>query len=120
MFVEKALQFIRSGIHFLFVDLFPPTPRDPQGLHAAIWSEMIEYDFQLPPDKRLTVASYSSGAKKQAFVETVGVGEPLPTMPLFLEIDRYVQVPLETTYQTAFNDMPKRWRDVLASRPCSE
>jgi len=114
MFVEKALKFIRSGIHFFFVDLFPPTARDPQGLHAAIWPEMIEYSFQLPEGKSLTVASYSSGAKKQAFVEAVAVGDQLPAMPLFLEVDRYVQVPLETTYQTAYNEMPIRWRDELA------
>lgn len=113
-FVEKALQFVRSGIHFFFVDLFPPTFRDPQGLHAAIWSEMTEYDFQLPSDKPLAVASYSCGVTRQAFVEAVAVGEHLPAMPLFLRADRYVRVPLETTYQTAFDALPKRWRDVLA------
>lgn len=113
-FVEKALQFIRSGIHFFFVDLFSPTSRDPRGLHAAIWSEMIEYDFHLPGGKPLTVASYSCGITRQAFVEPLAVGDDLPVMPLFLRADRYVQVPLETTYQSAFNDLPNRWRDELA------
>lgn len=114
-FLEKALQFIRSGIHFFFVDLFPPTSRDPQGLHAAIWSEMTEYDFQFPAGKPLTVASYSCGVTRQAFVEAVAVGDLLPAMPLFLQADRYVRVPLETTYQAAFDALPNRWRDVLAS-----
>lgn len=113
-FVEKALQFIRAGIHFFFVDLFPPTSRDPQGLHAAIWSEMIEYDFRLPGGKPLTVASYSCGVTRQAFVEAVAVGDDLPTMPLFLQADRYVPVPLETTYRSAFDALPNRWREVLA------
>jgi hypothetical protein len=113
-FVEKALHFIRSGIHFFFVDLFAPTSRDPQGLHAAIWSEMIEYDFHSPDGKPLTVASYSCGAMRQAFVEPLAVGDELPAMPLFLQVERYVQVPLETTYQSAFDALPKRWRDVLA------
>lgn len=112
-FLEKALQFIRAGIHFFFVDLFPPTARDPQGLHAAIWSEMTEYDFQLPDGKPLTVASYSCGVTRQAFVEAVAVGDHPPAMPLFLQADRYVRVPLETTYQAAFDALPKRWRDVL-------
>jgi hypothetical protein len=116
-FVEKALQFIRSGIHFFFVDLFPPTTRDPQGLHAAIWSQMTEYDFQLPQGKPLTVASYSCGVTRQAFVEAVAVGDSLPTMPLFLQADRYVRVPLESTYQSAFDALPKRWRDELAPSP---
>ena len=113
-FVEKALRFARAGIHFFFVDLFPPTTRDPQGLHAAIWSEMTEYDFRLPEGKPLTVASYSCGITRQAFVEAVAVGDDLPVMPLFLQPDRYVQVPLEATYQSAFNALPNRWRDVLA------
>ena len=113
-FVEKALQFIRAGIHFFFADLFPPTSRDPRGLHAAIWSEMIEYDFRTPVGKPLTVASYSCGLTRQAFVEPVAVGDELPLMPLFLQADRYVPVPLEATYQSAFNALPNRWRDVLA------
>lgn len=64
-------------------------------------------------DKPLTVASYSCGVTRQAFVETVAVGDVLPDMPLFLQADRYVQVPVETTYQSAFDALPKRWRDVL-------
>ena len=75
---------------------------------------MTEYDFQLPEGKPLTVASYSCGVARQAFVEAVSVGDALPAMPLFLQADRYVRVPLETTYQSAFDALPKRWRDVLA------
>lgn len=120
MFVEKALQFIQAGIHLLFVDLFPPTSRDPNGLHAAIWSRMAEYELELPSDKPLTVASYLCGDSKTAFAEAVGVGDELPDMPLFLESDRYVQVPLEATYRIAFDDLPRRWRDVLATRASKE
>src|SRR5439155_3739406 len=36
-FVDKAIDFLRRGIHLLIVDLFPPTPRDPWGIHKAIW-----------------------------------------------------------------------------------
>jgi hypothetical protein len=34
-------------------------------------------------------------------------------MPLFLEADAHVPVPLEATYQLAFDGMPRRWRQVL-------
>jgi hypothetical protein len=34
-------------------------------------------------------------------------------MPLFLEPDGCIPVPLETTYQTAFALMPRRWQRVL-------
>lgn len=44
----------------------------------------------------------------------MAVGEPLPDMPLFLAADAYVQVPLERTYQSAWDGMPAYWREVLA------
>ena len=34
-------------------------------------------------------------------------------MPLFLNADRYINVPLEPTYQAAFAGEPKFWREVL-------
>ena len=38
-FVFKADQALLAGVHLLIVDLFPPSPRDPDGLHRAIWGE---------------------------------------------------------------------------------
>src|SRR5690242_8088954 len=52
-FVEKTTALIRQNIHLLVIDLFPPGPRDPQGIHKAIWDEFAEEDFELPPDKPL-------------------------------------------------------------------
>jgi hypothetical protein len=109
-FVEKAIELLDSGIHLLIVDLFPPGPRDPQGIHAAIWSEIDPSSFSPPAGQPLTVASYSAGELKQAFVEPAAVGALLPEMPLFLEPDRYVPIPLEPTYLDAFAAVPKRWR----------
>src|SRR6516164_3723151 len=40
-FIAKAVDFIRNGIHFLVIDLFPPGPRDPQGMAQAIWDELV-------------------------------------------------------------------------------
>ena len=37
-FVEKTVELLDAGIHMLVLDLFSPGPRDPQGIHAAIWS----------------------------------------------------------------------------------
>jgi hypothetical protein len=37
-------------------------------------------------------------------------------MALFLRPDRYVDVPLEATYQEAYTGMPSFWRDVLEGR----
>lgn len=106
---------VDAGIHLLAVDLFPPGPRDPQGIHKAIWSEIVEDDFQLPPGQPLTLVAYSAGELKRAFIEPVAAGADLPDMPLFLEPDRYVPVPLEQTYQSAFDAVPKRWQRELGS-----
>src|SRR5207237_1642495 len=77
-FVEKTVEFLRQGVHLLIVDLFPPSVRDPQGIHKAIWDEIEEQPFELPPDKPLTLAAYVATVPKTAYVEEVGVGDVLP------------------------------------------
>ena len=81
--MEKSADLIRQGVHLLVIDLFPPSKRDPQGIHKAIWDQFEEEDLQVPEDKRLTLASYDAGPEYVAYVEFVGVGDPLPEMPLF-------------------------------------
>jgi hypothetical protein len=112
-FVEKAASLIQQGVHLLVIDLFPPTKRDPQGLHKAIWDEFEDEDFALPPDKPLTLASYSAGPVKTAYVEPVAVGDVLPEMPLFLDPEHYVPAPLEATYRTAWNAFPGPLKGLL-------
>jgi len=112
-FVNKVAELLDQGIHLLVIDLFPPTPRDPQGIHEAIWGELVEEGFTPPADKPLTRASYAAGNLYRAFVQPVAVGDVLPDMPLFLTPEVYVNVPLEGTYATAFTSMPRFWREVL-------
>jgi hypothetical protein len=112
-FVEKAVEALYRGYHLLVVDLFPPGPRDPQGIHGVIWSEISDDPFELPPGEPLTLAAYSAGPVKRAYVEPTAVGRELPDRPLFLEPELYVNVPLEATYQAAYRGVPRRWRQVL-------
>lgn len=35
-FISKAIEMLKGGIRLLAVDLFPPGPRDPGGIHKAI------------------------------------------------------------------------------------
>ena len=90
----------------MIVDLFPPSLRDPQGVHKLIWDRVRDEPFTLPPDKPLTVVAYSSGGEKVAYVEPVAVGDRLPDMPVFLTAHRYVPCPLEATYQAAWEQFP--------------
>ena len=105
-FVEKAYELLRQGINLLVVDLFPPSPRDPQGVHKAIWDEIREEPFELPKGKPLVLAAYvagdlDAGIETTAYVEPVGVGDRLPDMPTYLERDAHVPVPLENTCTAA-------------------
>jgi hypothetical protein len=117
-FVEKTINFLQQGIHVLVIDILPPTPRDPQGMYKVIWDEIDEEPFELPPDKPLTLAAYVAGDPKAdveitAYVDLVGVGDPLPDMPAYLDRDGYVPVPLEATYQAAWATCPADMRELV-------
>lgn len=110
-FVDKSLEFLERGIHLLVVDLFPPSPRDPEGMHGAIWSQLKDEPFVLPPDKRLTLASYLSDLTATAYVEPAAVGDALLDMPIFLDTKTYVRVPLEETYEATWNACPEEFKE---------
>ena len=103
-FVEKASKLIAQGIHLLVIDLFPPSKRDPQGIHKAIWDEFVEEDFELPAEQRLTLAAYDVGPPSVAYVEPIAVGEALPDMPIFLKPEFYVPAPLENSYRMTWDE----------------
>ena len=44
------------------------------------------------------------------------LSDALPEMPLFLPPDRYINVPLETTYQAAWRGVPQRWKRVIVGQ----
>jgi Protein of unknown function (DUF4058) len=115
-FVQKAEQALRAGIHLLIVDLFPPTARDPDGIHRVIWGDGYEGDFALPKDKPLTCVSYVGYPGAEVYLEPVAVGEKLPKMPVFLNRDVYVLVPLENTYRSAWEAVAAIWQEALTAR----
>lgn len=111
----KASSALALGVHVLLVDLFPPGPYDPQGMHGAIWQQVdpdARSDGQ-PADAPLTLAAYAAGPEVEAYLQHVSVGDVLPDMPLFLHPERYVYAPLEATYQAAFRGLPSYWRGAL-------
>ena len=113
-FIEKAADILSQGIHLVVVDLFPPTPRDPQGIHKAIWDEFGDEPFDFLPEKPLTVASYIGGDLPTAYVESIGVGDHLPAIPLFLTEYEYVPCPLDATYDEAWAVFPRMLKEIVA------
>jgi hypothetical protein len=114
-FLTKAVDFLRNGINLVVVDLFPPTSRDPEGIHQALWDEFVGEPFEArPPDKPLTVASYDAGEPLAAYVDPVAVGDLLPDAALFLAPGWYVNIPLEATYEASWSETPQPIRDLVA------
>ena len=114
-FIEKASDLIAQGVHLLVIDLFPPSKRDPLGIHKAIWDEFVEQDYAPSPGKPLILAAYDAGPPPAAYAESVAVGDALPEMPLFLKAEFYVLAPLEDTYQITWNNFPAPMKVLLES-----
>lgn len=114
-FVAKSLELLGKGINLLIVDLFPPGPRDPQGIHKTIWDELRDDPFELPKDKPLTLVSYSAEVPFTAYVEPCAVGDRLADMPIFLTPKSYISAPLEESYQVTWNHCPEAMREIVES-----
>jgi hypothetical protein len=116
-FAAKVAAALELGIHVLVIDLFPPGPHDPRGMDGAVRTLLGDDDDSdlgtWADDERLALVSYVAGLQVEAYIEPLAVGRPLPEMPLFLQADRYINVPLEPTYGAAFGGEPLFWREVL-------
>lgn len=115
-FVLKAVRIIEEGFHLVLIDLFPPGRFDPEGMHGAIWGR-LGGTYEPPSGKPLTLASYVATAAVRYYVEPTAVGAELTEMPLFLDADHYVYIPLESTYQAAYEGVPRRWKRVIEGAP---
>ena len=118
-FVEKAADILNQGINLLVVDLFPPTPRDPQGLPRLIGEEFGGESFSILLGKPLTIASYIGGEAPTVYASSVGVGDPLPSAPIFLSEARYVPAPLEETYNQAWAVYPAALKEIMKAPPAT-
>ena len=103
-FVEKTSNLIAQNVHLLVVDLSRPASTIPRASTRPIWDQFVEEEFELPDDKRLTLAAYDAGPPPTAYVELVAVGDTLPDMPIFLKPDFYVLAPLDQTYRTTWEE----------------
>ena len=112
-FLNKAVAALDGGIHLLLVDIHPPGPRDPHGIHGVLLNEIGTEDYVPGSERPLTAVAYISAARVEVFVVHFAVGEPIPQMPLFLTRENYVPVPLEATYLAAWEDVPPQYQEVL-------
>ncbi len=107
---DKLANALAQGCHVILIDLFPPGRHDPQGLHAELWGRP---DPPMTVEEPLTLVSYRASASPVAHLEPTTVGQTLVDVPLFLDFEHYINVPLEATYLAAWNGVPDRWKKVL-------
>lgn len=116
-FLEKAVNALDGGVHLLLIDVHPPGPRDSNGIHGALLTEIGTEAYVLDAERPLTVAAYVGGTVVEAFVAHFAVGDSIPQMPLFLTRENYIRVPLEATYTAAWKDVPAQYQEVLLGAP---
>ena len=114
-FLDKAVAALDVGVHLLLIDVHPPGPRDPHGIHGALLNEISAQSYALGSERPLTAVAYIGGTVVEAFVEHFAVGEPIPQMPLFLTRENYVRLPLESAYMAAWDDVPPQYQEVLVA-----
>lgn len=117
-FIEKTRDFLLSGVSVVLVDPFPPGPRDPHLLHKLIWDEFEVTPFEMPADEPRLLASYRTtddpdDVDPEAFVEPFRIGATTRDMPAWLDPRDYVDVPLEESYQTAWQTCPEDYRYLI-------
>lgn len=116
-FVAKIHSALKCGVHVLVVDLFLPGPHDPGGIHEAVGDFWNPDDEETEREGPYTFASYLADEMPEAFLSDLGLGSPLPEMPLFLDTDSYVNIALDPTYQAAYRGIPEFWRNVIEGGP---
>jgi hypothetical protein len=114
-FNNKLAEAMRRGCHLMVIDVHPPTPRDPQGMHVRFWQDNFgETDVPgVTQQQPLGMAAYRCDLAPTAYFEPLAVGGVLIDMPAFLTPDMYVNVPLEATYLDAWRGVPDRWKRVI-------
>ena len=112
-FREKIQFLIEQGIQILIVDLFPPGTFDPEGLPRGLQIESESVVPKITVEEPLSLISLQVSDHVSGFVEFSAVGKDVPTMPLFLNSDRYVNVPLDKSYAEAWESLPRPWQEIV-------
>ncbi len=107
-FVAKCASLLRKGVAVSVVDLVTVRRFN---LHAQMMTFIGHPDPTMsvdsPPIYAATCRWVTKGrrARLEAWSNTLVVGQPLPTLPLWLSDDRVVPLDLEQSYEQACNDL---------------
>jgi hypothetical protein len=88
-----------------------------RGRYDLSWLALHRCGVASAKRKPLIVASYHAGDIPTAYVESLGIGDPLPSLPIFLSETRYIRAPLETTYREAWAVFPAMLKELFEPTP---
>jgi hypothetical protein len=115
-YARKVAGQLERGVNVLVVDVYPQVGNGSRRVADAIWNVVSSAEFNLPPERPLTVAAFATGRQNRAFVEPLSPGDTLPDMPLFIGPDLFVPAPLEASYVHAFDGVPRHFRAMITAR----
>jgi hypothetical protein len=115
-FVHEVATAMMNGIHVAVIDLQKPGKWNPRGMHDVIWRAIGEDGFEPPPEKPFTLASYTGSPDLTCYVKSATIGDCLFPLPLFLDAEHYVHLPLEETYLANYAGVPAKWRAKIEGR----
>jgi hypothetical protein len=112
-FVTMVRTALDAGVSVVVLDPFLPGKHDPLGLPGAVWEAVGGAGYDLPPDRRLTFASFAPGGGVDLYADHLRPGDPLPQTPLFLAPGEHVPLPLGPTYDAAYDGADVQYKQVL-------
>lgn len=119
-FIHQTVDAIRRRVNVLLVDVHGTGRFDQNGINASIRNMISPHSTPVIDQARhSTLASYCLDPPRSLdiYLEHVAPDMPFPDMPIFLNPDRYVNVPFEATYLEAWKGMPSFWRNVVLGNP---
>ena len=113
-FSERVYSLMVERVHLVLIDLIRSGNCCPDGLPTYLSFSNFNATPNITEDKPFTLTAVRSGETYEAFVETIGVGDTLTDMPLFLNDSQYIPLPLEQTYESAWQGVPLPWKQKLS------
>lgn len=114
-FAEKTVGLLEVGVHVAIADVFPPRATNPGGLHPEVAKVLrMHKPAALPPaETPYSFLAYRSEDRPVAYLKYCGLGQVLPSVPLFLRGGLVVDVPFEQSYSAAFARLPQYTKNFL-------
>ena len=101
IFAAKCASYLAHGIHVIIIDVVTSRTAN---LHNALLVLMEVASFRMPAESRLYATAYRA-VRREAREEIdvwptlLNLGDPLPTLPLYVAADFVVNVDFEAAYQ---------------------